>query len=110
MTHRPALRLLQGGLCHSERMTDTPPPVSTRKPARVWRNVRIGKGGDDQITAMMTEGGEHITRADVFREMFAEVLTSEVTKRRVVRRLQAENARREDDRNERLHRQRAKRA
>lgn len=86
-------------------MTDTPSPTPTRKPPRIWRNVRIGKGGDDAITAMMTDAGPHITRADVFREMFAEVLGSELVKRRVVRRLQEENHRREDAANERRHRQ-----
>ena len=105
MTHAASLVLLQGGLCHSGRMTDTPSPTPTRKPPRIWRNVRIAKGGDDAITGLMAEAGPLITRADVFREMFAEVLGSEVAKRRVLRRLQVENHRREDAANERRHRQ-----
>lgn len=80
----------------------------TRKPARVYVNVRLGAGGLLKIGEIRQQAGEHVTRSDVLRECLAEVLGDDVRVRAVLRRLRTTNAQREDARNERLHKQRSK--
>lgn len=81
---------------------------ATRKPARVYVNVRLGVSGLAAIGAIREQAGEHVTRSDVLRECLAEVLGDDVRVRAVLRRLRTLNAQKEDARNERLHKQRSK--